>query len=61
MTELIIPAKVPALETLEERPIDRVSRRIFLTLLKKIRKGKITLIEDDQQYHLRGTLSRQAD
>ncbi|MEN8752886.1 MAG: hypothetical protein AB1Z18_08950, partial [Desulfobacterales bacterium] len=50
MTELIIPAKVPALETLEERPIDRASRRIFLTLLKKIRKGKITLIEDDKQF-----------
>jgi cyclopropane-fatty-acyl-phospholipid synthase len=50
MTELIMPAKVPALETLEERPIDRVSRRIFLTLLKKIRKGKLTLIEDGRQY-----------
>ncbi len=51
MTELIVPAKVPALETLKERPIDRISRRIFLTLLKKIREGQITLIEDDQQYH----------
>ncbi|MGD8720681.1 MAG: hypothetical protein PVG46_02700, partial [Desulfobacterales bacterium] len=50
MTELIIPAKVPALETLVERPIDRASRRIFLALLKKIRKGKITLIEDDRQF-----------
>ncbi|MGW8186419.1 MAG: class I SAM-dependent methyltransferase [Desulfobacterales bacterium] len=50
MTELIIPAKVPALETLKERPIDRASRRIFLTLLKKIRKGKITLIEDDREF-----------
>ena len=50
MTELIIPAKVPALETLEERPIDRASRRIFLTLLKKIRKEKITLLEDDKQF-----------
>ncbi|MFY9704589.1 MAG: cyclopropane-fatty-acyl-phospholipid synthase family protein [Desulfobacterales bacterium] len=50
MTELIIPAKVPALETLEERSIDRVSRRIFLTLMKKIRKGNLTLIEDNRQY-----------
>jgi cyclopropane-fatty-acyl-phospholipid synthase len=51
MTELIIPVKVPTLDTLKERPIDRISRRIFLALLKKIRDGQITLIEDDQQYH----------
>jgi len=51
MTESIIPTEVPVLGTLEERPIDRISRRIFLTLLKKIREGQIILIEDDQQHH----------
>ena len=48
MIELIIPSKAPA--TLTERPIDKISRRIFLTLLKKISNGKITIIENDQHY-----------
>ncbi len=48
MTESIVPAKAPAI--LAQRSIDRISRRIFLALLEKITKGKITLIENDRHY-----------
>ena len=50
MTESIIPTELSAPITLKERAIDRVSRQVFMAMLKRIRKGKITLIENDQQY-----------
>ena len=50
MTESIIPYGLPTLETLKERPIDRFSRQVFLAMLKKIRKGTFTLVENDQTY-----------
>jgi cyclopropane-fatty-acyl-phospholipid synthase len=50
MTELIIPSEAPALEALKERPVDRLSRRIFFTLLAKIRKGSMTLIENRRRH-----------
>jgi cyclopropane-fatty-acyl-phospholipid synthase len=56
MTESIIPSNVPAVAIDKEKLIDRISRRIFFTLLKKISKGKITLLEHDQQYRF-GELS----
>ncbi len=60
MTESIIPNELPALITPKERAIDRVSRQIFLAMLKKIRKGQITLIENDQEYHF-GNRSQTAE
>ena len=50
MTESIIPTELSASITFKERAIDRVSRQVFMAMLKRIRKGKITLIENDQQY-----------
>ncbi len=50
MTELIASARVPVFGTLKERPIDRVSRRIFFTLLKKISKGCLLIVENGRQY-----------
>ncbi len=50
MTESIIPTELSAPITFKERAIDRVSRQVFMAILKRIRKGTITLIENDQQY-----------
>ncbi|MGB8425169.1 MAG: cyclopropane-fatty-acyl-phospholipid synthase family protein [Desulfobacterales bacterium] len=62
MPESIAPAKVPAHGALKERPIDRVSRRIFLALLSKIRKGRLLLVDNGRRHvfgerHLTGGLS----
>ena len=51
MTELIIPAEAPDLNELKERHIDRIARRIFLALLKKLVHGRLTLVENGLQQH----------
>ena len=51
MTESILPTELPKLMTLRERPIDRISRQIFLAMMKKVSKGSITLIENEQAVH----------
>ena len=50
MTELIIPAEAPDLNKLKERRIDLLARRVVISLLDKLRYGRITLVEDRRQY-----------
>lgn len=50
MTETFMPYKVSALECLRETVIDRLSRRLFFSLMKDFKIGKLTLIEKNQQY-----------
>jgi len=57
MTETFMPYKVSALECLRETVIDRLSRRLFFSLMKDFKIGKLTLIEKNQQYSF-GQLSK---
>ena len=50
MTETFMPYKVSALECLRETVVDRLSRRLFFSLMKDFKIGKLTLIEKNQQY-----------
>ncbi len=49
MTELIIPSEAPALSELKERKVDHIARKAVLSLLNKLKQGRITIIEDDQR------------
>jgi cyclopropane-fatty-acyl-phospholipid synthase len=57
MTETFMTYKVSALECLRETVIDRLSRRLFFSLMKDFKIGKLTLIEKNQQYSF-GQLSK---
>ena len=57
MTETFMTYKVSALECLREKVIDRLSRRLFFSLMKDFKIGKLTLIEKNQQYSF-GQLSK---
>ena len=64
MTELIIPSEAPALSELKERKLDHIARKAVLSLLNKIKHGRITIIEDNQRFAFgqkSHTLSLQAD
>ena len=50
MTELIIPSEAPALSELKERKLDHIARKAVLSLLNKIKHGRITIIEDNQRF-----------
>ena len=50
MTEMIIPSEAPALNELKERKLDHIARKAVLSLLTKLKHGRITLIEDNQPY-----------
>jgi len=50
MTEMIIPSEAPALSKLKERKIDHIARKAVLSLLEKLKHGRITLIEDNHRY-----------
>jgi cyclopropane-fatty-acyl-phospholipid synthase len=50
MTETFMPYKESALECLRETVIDRLSRRLFFSLMKDFKIGKLTLIEENQQH-----------
>ncbi|UCD31407.1 MAG: class I SAM-dependent methyltransferase, partial [Desulfobacterales bacterium] len=52
MTETFMPYKVSSLESLRETFIDRVSRRLFFALMKDFKRGKLVLIEKNQQAQL---------
>ena len=41
----IIPVEAPALETLPERSIDRIARRLLLGKLQTLRRGRITIVD----------------
>jgi cyclopropane-fatty-acyl-phospholipid synthase len=58
MTEFIIPAEEPDLNELRERPVDRWARRVILTLLKKLVRGRITLVENGRHHHFGETSDR---
>jgi cyclopropane-fatty-acyl-phospholipid synthase len=49
MTELIIPSEAPVLSELKERKLDHIARKAVLSLLNKLKQGRITIIEDDQR------------
>ena len=51
MTELIIPAEAPDLNDLKERRTDRFARRAIFALLKKLQRGRITLVESGSSHH----------
>jgi len=64
MTEMIIPSEAPALNELKERRLDRFARSAILSLLKKLRLGRITIIEGHQRHpfgETSHTASLQAD
>jgi cyclopropane-fatty-acyl-phospholipid synthase len=50
MTETFIPQKVSALEFLRETFIDRLSRKLFFVLMKDFKRGRLALIEKNQQH-----------
>jgi len=50
MTETFIPQKVSALELLRETFIDRLSRKLFFVLMKDFKRGRLALIEKNQQH-----------
>jgi cyclopropane-fatty-acyl-phospholipid synthase len=64
MTEMIIPSEAPALSELKERKLDQTARKAVLSLLTKLKHGRITLIEDNQPYSFgeeSSTVSLKAD
>jgi len=64
MTELIIPSEAPALSELKERKSDHLARQAVLSLLNKLKHGRIMLIEDNHRYPFgeeSNTSSLQAD
>jgi cyclopropane-fatty-acyl-phospholipid synthase len=50
MTELIIPSEAPAHSELKKRKLDQTARKALLSLLSKLKHGRITLTEDNQRY-----------
>jgi len=50
MTETFTPQKVSALELLRETFIDRLSRKLFFVLMKDFKRGRLALIEKNQQH-----------
>ncbi|MCJ7542104.1 MAG: hypothetical protein MUO88_20835, partial [Desulfobacterales bacterium] len=50
MTETFMPYKVSALKCLRETFIDRLSRRLFFVLMKDFKRGRLALIEKNQQH-----------
>jgi cyclopropane-fatty-acyl-phospholipid synthase len=64
MTEMIMPSEAPALSELKERKLDQTARKAVLSLLTKLKHGRITLIEDNQPYSFgeeSSTVSLKAD
>jgi cyclopropane-fatty-acyl-phospholipid synthase len=45
MTAHIIPAEAPAAENLKVRSLDRFARRILLTLLERIERGRLVIVD----------------
>lgn len=50
MAELIIPSEAPALSELKERKRDHLARNTVLSLLRKLRHGRITIMENNQRF-----------
>jgi cyclopropane-fatty-acyl-phospholipid synthase len=50
MTEAFMPYKESALECFRQTAIDRLSRRLFFSLMKDFKIGKLNLIEKNHQY-----------
>jgi cyclopropane-fatty-acyl-phospholipid synthase len=50
VTEFIIPAEAPDLNQLKERRMDRIARRVILTLFEKLVHGGLTLAENGHRH-----------
>ncbi|MGD9362594.1 MAG: cyclopropane-fatty-acyl-phospholipid synthase family protein [Desulfobacterales bacterium] len=50
MTELIIPSQAPDLSKLKERKLDHLTRRYVFSLLKKLKHGRLTIIEGHHRH-----------
>jgi cyclopropane-fatty-acyl-phospholipid synthase len=50
MTELIIPSEAPALGELKERKLDQIARRSVLSLLTKLKHGRMTIVEGNHRH-----------
>jgi cyclopropane-fatty-acyl-phospholipid synthase len=46
MSELIIPAEVPVLRELRKSRLDGLARRLLFSLLRKLERGRITVVDD---------------
>ncbi|MFC1579504.1 class I SAM-dependent methyltransferase [Thermodesulfobacteriota bacterium] len=49
MTDTIIPSNTPSLEKVKPSAFDGVARRALFSLLQRLARGKITIIEGDRQ------------
>ncbi len=49
MTELIIPAEAPALHQLKSGKIDQLARKTIVSIMRKLRYGRLAIVEDSQQ------------
>lgn len=50
MIDGIIPGDAPALATLRENPLDRIARRMVLSLLRNLRFGGVHIVEGRRRY-----------
>ena len=50
MTELIIPSEATDLSELKVRKLDHIARKAVLSLLNKLKHGRITIVENNQRY-----------
>jgi cyclopropane-fatty-acyl-phospholipid synthase len=50
MAELIIPSEAPALSEIKERKLDHLARNALLSLLEKLKHGRITIVENNQRF-----------
>ncbi len=50
MTTSILPSDAPALENIQTRPTDGLARKVLFRILKKLKRGQITIIEGSQRH-----------
>ena len=50
MSVMIVPSDAPALEGIKVRPIDGLARKFLFGILRKLKRGKITILEGPQRH-----------
>ena len=50
MTTSIMPSEAPALENIQARPTDGMARKFLFRILRKLKYGQITVVEDAHRY-----------
>ena len=50
MTTSIMPSDALALENLQTRPTDGLARKLLFGILRKLKRGQITIFEGPQRY-----------